>query len=281
HRLLFMHFHHQGVKPDWQWRLIYKTAMRIFDRIAFCADYIRAEAEELYPPLRAVSLTRPDSYRLPTVPSHQERMAARAALGLAEDTAVVGNAGWLIQRKRWDVFLRTAAKIAQQRKDAVFLACGDGPLRDELKDQSRALGLEDRVRWLGWRQDLTPFFLSLDVLLFNSDWDALPRTPLEAGSYEIPTVASALHGGLKEFISDNSIGYLTDQHDEEWLADRTLRLLNDTVLRKMMGKACREVLAERHDPTRNAIETLRLLGLHPPSNQNTLPDYDACRLARQ
>ena len=263
-KILFVHFHHEGVKPRWQWRLIYKAAMRIFDHIAFCADFIRAEAEEIYPPLRTVSITRPDSYRLPNAPQKEDRVAARRSLGIAEGTLVVGNAGWLIQRKRWDVFLRTAAKVADQCKNVVFLGCGDGPLRRELQEQSNALGLGGRMRWLGWQQDLTPFFLSLDVLLFNSDWDALPRTPLEAAAYEVPAVASALHGGLKEFISSEKLGFLINEHNEDWLAERTLKLLGDSVLRSTMGAGCRQVLAERHDPTRNALETLRLLGINQP-----------------
>jgi glycosyltransferase involved in cell wall biosynthesis len=260
-KILFIHFHHTGVKPRLQWKLIYAGAMRIFSRIAFCADFVRAEAEEIYPPVREVSVTQPNCFRLPPRPSNEDRAAARKALGIHDGALVVGNAGWLIKRKRWDVFLRTARLVSEQCQDSVFLACGDGPLRNELMEQASAMGLGERMRWLGWQQNLTTFYLSLDVLLFNSDWDALGRTPLEAGAFEVPTVASVLHGGLQEVIISERIGFLLDRHDEDWLAEKTLLLLKSPELRHEMGAACREILAERYDPERNAAEMLKLLGL--------------------
>lgn len=261
HKILFEHYYHTGVKPRWQWKLIYAAAMRIFPRIAFCSDFIRAEAENIYPPLRTVSVTRPNSFPLPPRPLKEDRAAARKTLGIPEGTLVVGNAGWIIPHKRWDVFLRVAAMVSGQNRDVTFLACGDGPLRNQMMEQSRALGLGDKVRWLGWQKDLTPFYLSLDVLLFNSDWDALGRTPLEAGAYEVPAVASVLHGGLKEVISSEEVGFLLDRHDEDWLADKTLHLLGSPDLRRKIGATCRRVLAERHDPRQNAVEVLKLLDL--------------------
>jgi len=259
-KILFIHFHHEGVKRAWEWKLIYASAMRIFPRIAFASDFIRTEAEEIFPPLRHVSVTRPNCFQLPMLPSVEDRTAAREALGIKPNAFVVGNAGWLIERKRWDVFLRTAAHIAKCYPDAVFLGCGDGPLRNKLIQESSALGLGSRMRWLGWQQDLKPFYLSLDVLLFNSDWDALGRTPLEAGAYQVPVVASVLNGGLKKIISSEDVGFLIDRHDEEWLAEKTMLLLRSPELRHGMGLACRKVLAERHNPERNARELLRLLG---------------------
>ena len=260
-RLLFIHSHHRGIKPEWQWRAIYKAALRIFPRVAFCADFIREEAENIHPPLRAVSTTLRNPFQLPPLPSDEDRAMSRAALKIPEGMLVVGNAGWLIERKRWDVFLNVAARVARERSDVIFLASGDGPLRDGLRRQCNALGLTERVRWLGWQQDLTSFYHSLDVLVFNSDWDALPRTPLEAGAYGVPAVASAIHGGLSEVIASSRVGFLIDQHDEDLLASRTLQLLSDARLRRAMGAACRQFLAENHDPERNARELLTLLNL--------------------
>ena len=268
-RLLFIHYHHHGVMPERQWRIIYASAMRLFPRLAFCADFIREEAEEIYPPLRAVSTTVRNPFQVPPLPSDEDELAAREALGIPEGMLVVGNAGWLIERKRWDVFLSVAAKIAAERNDVIFLASGDGPLRDQLKRQCKALGLSERVRWLGWQDDLTRFYLALDVLLFNSDWDAMGRTPLEAGAYGVPSVASLVHGGLREAIGSERVGFLADRHDEEWLASKTLQLLADTTLRRNMGAACRQSLAEKHNPEQIAREVVRLLDMETCFSSNS------------
>jgi len=266
-RILFLHYYHKGVMPRLQWQMVYAAAMRIFPRIAFCSDFIRKEAEEIYPPLSRVSVTRPDCFTLSPVPSEQERLCARKTLAIPERSLVVGNAGWLIPGKRWDVFLRTVARIAATLPEAVFLACGDGPLREELMELSRSLGLEGRMRWLGWQKDLTGFYRSLDVLLFNTDGDAMPRTPLEAAVYGVPTVASAVHSGMHELISSEKIGFLTTNHDENWLAEKVLFLLRNRAVRREMAIACRRVLAERHDPTRNAMKLLEMLELRTPVEQ--------------
>jgi glycosyltransferase involved in cell wall biosynthesis len=260
-RILFLHYPHKGVMPLWQWRTIYAAAMHIFPRIAFCSDFIREEAEEIYPPLRRVSLTRPDSLKIPPLPSLTNKAAARKALAIPDGFSVVGNAGWLIRSKRWDVFLQTAARVAAKLPDTVFLACGDGPLRNELIQQSRALGLETRLRWLGWQKDLTGFYLALDVLLFNSDWESMGMTPLEASAHGVPVVASVLRGGLRETIRSEKEGFLADRHDEDWLEEKTILLLHNPALGNELAAACRTVLEVRHDPLRNARELLELCDL--------------------
>ena len=50
-RFLAIHFHHAGVKPFWQWRLIYAAACYQFQTVTFVSDFIRREAEAIYPPI--------------------------------------------------------------------------------------------------------------------------------------------------------------------------------------------------------------------------------------
>ena len=50
-KILALHFHHQGVKPAWQWQLIYWLASKRFDEITYPSEFIRGEAIDLYPAL--------------------------------------------------------------------------------------------------------------------------------------------------------------------------------------------------------------------------------------
>ena len=224
-RMLAVHFHHTGVKPRWQWRAIYALALSRFQVITFPSDFIRREAEEIYPPVAAISKTVRNPVEVPPLPSRAERFAARERLGIPRDVAVIGNAGWLIPRKRFNVYLRVAAQVAAGIPEAIFLIAGDGPERQPLERLAQELGIEHRVRWMGWQTDLTDFYRALDVLLFNSDWDAFPTTPLEAMSYAVPVVASLLHGGLGEIISSPAHGFLLGRHDVTVLAEQVKRLL--------------------------------------------------------
>ena len=128
-RLLMMHFHHAGVKPAWQWRLIYRAAVARFAAVAFPSDFIRLEAEALYPPVAKISHTVGYSIDLPQLPSAAERAQARRELGLPLQARIVGNCGWLIPRKRFDVFLRVARDIAGAIPAPCLWSPATGPKR--------------------------------------------------------------------------------------------------------------------------------------------------------
>ena len=246
HRVLAAHFHHNGVMPAWRWRLIYRFALRRFQAITFPSDFVRREAVAICPAIKGISHVVRNPIEMPPRVTPEERLIIRERVGLHPQVRLVGNAGWLIPRKRFDVFLRTAAVAASRRQDIRFVIAGDGPERPSLQHLALSLGIADKVHWLGWMDDLRPFYAGLDVLLFNSDWDAFPTTPVEAMSYGVPVVASALNGGLGEIIQDESVGWLTDKHDSALLAEWVTAAMTDDGRRK--GATARECVAETCDP---------------------------------
>lgn len=258
-RLLAIHFHHTGVKPPWQWRLIYRVACCRFQAITFPSDFVRHEAETLFPPLKALSRTVRNPLTIPELPAVEARAQARRVLGLPPEAKVVGNAGWLIPRKRFDVFLRVAQKVVQEVPDALFLIAGDGEERAQLEALARELAIDDRVKWLGWQKDLTPFFQCLDVMLFNSDWDAMGLAPLEAMSYGVPLVASVQQGGLKEIVTGDEYGFLLPTHDVDALAKKTVFFLHNPEEARRIALAGRKRLAEVSNVEQLVAETLLLL----------------------
>lgn len=217
HRMMAMHFHHEGVMPAWQWRLIYRAARMQFQAVSFPSDYVRREAEAIYPPIRSIARTVRNPLELPPLPATATAKAFRDKLGIPVDAPLIGNAGWLIARKRFDVFLHTAREILKRRPEAHFVIAGDGDEREALRRLAESLGIAQRVIWAGWLPDLAPFYAGIDVLLFNSDWDAFGNTPAEAMSRGTPVVASIEHGGLDEIL-DGTCGWLMRQHDPAELA---------------------------------------------------------------
>lgn len=225
-RLLMIHFHHEGVLPRWKWRLIYRVALSRFSAITFPSDFVRREAESIHPPVASASHTVNNPIVLAEAPSEAQRIRARRKLGISGAAWVVGNAGWLIPRKRFDVFLRVAQGIAREEPSALFLIAGDGPEKARLEALARDLGIAERIRWLGWQRELGSFYACLDLLVFNSDWDAMGLTPLEALGAGVPVVASVANGGLPEIL-DRSYGLVLREHDIERLTRDSLGMLRD------------------------------------------------------
>lgn len=261
-RILAVHYHHTGVKPLWEWRVIYAAAVRRFDVVTFPSDFIRREAEGIYPPVARISRTIRNPIVVPPLPSHEERSAARERLGIPGGVPVIGNAGWLIPRKRFDIFIRVAASLAPRFPEAIFLIAGDGPERPRLEQLAHELDIEQRIRWLGWQTDLKDFYLALDVLLFNSDWDAFGGTPVEAMSYAIPVVASVLHGGLGEVISSEAYGCLLQRHDVSALADCVKRFV---AAPDPVGRAGRERVVGMLNPWTCTARIMEELGEISPA----------------
>jgi glycosyltransferase involved in cell wall biosynthesis len=243
-RVLAIHFHHTGVKPPWFWRLYYGLARHLVSAITFPSDFVRREALQLCPALSAKAHT----LRNPISPvvnlTGAERLAARQRFGLPTEAPVIGNAGWLIARKRFDVFLLTAAAVLQERPDVRFLIAGDGPEREQLQAMASSLGIQHALVWAGWLEEMRPLYAALDVLLFHSDWDALGMTPIEAIVHGVPVVSSVLHGGLAEVLRPGVDAVVLDQHDVPRLAQATLELLaNPRGAAAMVNRARDHVLA--------------------------------------
>ena len=258
---LALHYHHQGVKSPLVWWIIYRFATRSFNRILFVSDYIMKEALELAPFIRNKSSMIGTLIREQPVLTNSEKAVAKKQLDVDPNAFVIGNAGWLIPRKRWDVFLEVAARIASRVPNAQFVIAGDGPERDSLQLLAKELGILDRIHWIGWQKDLDLFYRSLDALLFNSDWDAQPRTPLEAMSYGVPIVASILHGGTREIIRNNNEGILIETHDCQKMADFLIKLAGDAGYRKTLGESGRSRICACASPRKNAEATLHAMGL--------------------
>ena len=95
----------------------------------------------------------------------------------------------------------------------VLEVVGDGPLRKELEEKSKALKLENKVVFRGLQKDMEAIYASADFLIQGSYVEGFPNVVLEALSFGIPCVVYNAPGGHKEMIIENENGYVI--HNEE------------------------------------------------------------------
>lgn len=247
-KVLASHFHHGTSAWDkFLWRGFYRLFSGIFDKITFNSEFLMQEAIRIYPPLESKSMVSLCSVPIPSSRSHEDQIGAKRALGIPEDSQVIGNAGWLIPRKRFDIFLRVAAALARSHPKLWIIIAGSGILDDGLRAMAAELGISQRVRWLGWQYDLSHFYKALDVMIFNSDAESVGRTPLEAMAYGIPVVASVIYGGgLGETLRHQENGFLLNEHNIDALTYYCDVLLSDQMFSNCIGQAGRDIVIERH-----------------------------------
>lgn len=232
--LLSHHYHHfENSLSRLRWTAFYLAFGGWLDAITYPTEFTRQEALRIAPWLKGKTHVVRNGFDVHYSTEEQrgaDRQAARKTLGISPDAFVVGNAGWLIARKRFDIFLKTAARVASQMPNARFYICGGGPEEGRLRQLAHELGLGERVHFAGWVQDLAPYYQAWDALLFNTDFDALGCAPLEAASYGCVCVASCAYGGLSEFLEDGRAGFFLREHNIEDLAGALILLSGEPAL---------------------------------------------------
>jgi glycosyltransferase involved in cell wall biosynthesis len=119
----------------------------------------------------------------------------RADLGLSEGDVAVLVAGLLNPAKGQDLALEALARgPLAGRGDVKLLLAGHGDDLPALEAQVARLGLEQRVRFLGWRDDLPQLMAAVDLLLLPSRWEGMPYAVLEAMAAGLPVVATRVDG---------------------------------------------------------------------------------------
>lgn len=178
-----------------------------------------------------------------------ERAAARRALDIPAEALVVSTVGRLTAIKNHELLLDAAREIASASPRAIFLIAGDGELRAPLEARARALGIGERVRWLGWRRDLPTIYGATDVFALTSRNEGTPVALIEAMAAGVPGVSTNV-GGVADVISDQSIGVLVPPDAPAALAAAVTRLLADDHGRHEMGTRAREAVLTRYDVKR-------------------------------
>jgi glycosyltransferase involved in cell wall biosynthesis len=249
-RLMSHHVQHFGRRLSWvKWKAFYELLCHDLDAITYPTEFVRKEAMRIAPWLRSRAHVVPSAYH-PRYTDEQNRVTlqreARRLLDLPQRALIIGNAGRIINEKQYDVFLKTAALVHSRNPEVYFVICGGGPAEQQMKKLAVSLGIASRVHFTGWIPDMQPYYQAWDIVLFNSDSDALPRTPMEAACHGAIIVASVLYGGLGEFVTHGRNGYLLDKHDPVELAWLILQIGQDPNRAAMMRNAALLELSRRY-----------------------------------
>jgi len=117
---------------------------------------------------------------------------------------------------------------------------GQGPQEAGLRE----LGVEG-VDWCGFQADVAPYFRTSRVLVLPSRWEGLPNVVLEAMSWGLPVVATAV-GGSVELVREGITGHLVAPGSPVALADRLAAVLEDGAGAAAMGAAGRLVAGREY-----------------------------------
>jgi glycosyltransferase involved in cell wall biosynthesis len=169
----------------------------------------------------------------------ETRVRIRAEWNITPQTVVIGNVARLVPFKGHEYLLQSIALVVATSPNVFFPVLGDGELLSELEQQARALGIEDHVRFLGFRENVNELYPAFDIYCHSSverAEEAFPLAVLHALAAGLPVVSTNV-GGISSMVEHETTGFLTPPEQPKALADALLLLMKNSELRRTMGKA--------------------------------------------
>lgn len=166
------------------------------------------------------------------------RSTIRDSLGLSADEPCLLMAARIVAAKGHDTALRALATLRDRRWTLLLAGDHEGDLGPQMQALARELGIAERVRFLGLREDVPALLAASDILLAPSRREALSLTLLEASACALPIVASRV-GGIGEVVVDGISGHLVPPDDPAALAAALSPLLDDQAGRQALGSCAR------------------------------------------
>lgn len=175
-------------------------------------------------------------------------------MGLQDSDLIAVTTAKLTWEKGHKYLLRAIKRLDAATVSRVkFLFAGAGPLERELKSISRELGIEERVVFMGYRDDIRELLSLCDLFVLPSVSEGQGIALLEAMAMKRPVVTTDA-GGIQEVVKDGKNGIVVKPADPDGLSRALRNLLNNRPLRIRMGAEGRRVVVDRFDARNKAKE---------------------------
>ena len=161
----------------------------------------------------------------------------RKELGIPEDAFLVLSVGEVNDNKNHETVIRAFAKA--EIPNSFYLICGKGAKTEELKELCKKLGVEEQVKFLGFRSDAKQICNCADVFAFPSKREGLGLSALEAMAAGRPLLTSNVHG-INDYSINGMSGYNCAPLDVEGFAKAMRKLYEMPKEREQMGRRNKE-----------------------------------------
>lgn len=190
-------------------------------------------------------------------PSRAHPQGIRESLGFSEDDLVLIVMARLEPQKGHRILLQALALLRKGFPNMRLICLGTGALEGELKATVRDLGLEDSVRFVGFRSNVGDWLAAADIGVLPSFYEGLPLTAVETLAAGIPLVATSVDG-TPEVVIDGETGLLVPPGDPAAMAEAIGRLARQPDLRRQFALAGRDWVLKRFTIRRQVEQTSSL-----------------------
>ena len=187
---------------------------------------------------------------------------ARGELGIPADAPVIITVAMLRAMKGHRYLVEAAPRVLDAVANARFLFVGDipsaSPLRDQIEQRIRELGLEGSFILAGLREDVPSLLAASDIMALPSiEGEGVPQSVTQAMAMALPVVASDV-GSVSDAVVGGETGLLVPPRDPDALAGSLIKLLQDKILARRMGAAGRKLVETSFSAEQTINRTIAL-----------------------
>lgn len=176
----------------------------------------------------------------------------RDSIGVPRDAFHIVTAAEINDNKNQSVVIKAIAQC--EYDDIYYSLCGKGPEEKKLRRLIDELGLQDRVRLLGYRTDMDEILRSADCFAFPSIREGLGVAAIEALSSSVPLIV-ADNRGTREYSVGEENAYICDSSDVDEFKRAIVELHDDAEKRKLMAERCRDSVRKFSKDNNNTLMT--------------------------
>lgn len=166
------------------------------------------------------------------------RSALRKEQGIEDDEFVIGYVGRVSFEKGLEHLIRAVPMMLERCPNVTVMIIGEGPDRKRLEEIARQLPTEERIRFVGFQNDVKTWLATSDLFVLPSLTEGTPMALLEAMSQGLPVIASKV-GGVPDIIKSGANGLLVHPGNAHEIADAICMLYKDENLRIKLGREAR------------------------------------------
>lgn len=207
-------------------------------------DEVICVSQDLYDDCRKLGVPAERCWHVPNAIDTDEfrrrepSESAKAKLGLPAGRLLIGAVGRLSNEKAFDSLIRAVGQLVGQGCDLELRIAGEGDQQQNLEQLIGDLGLQERVKLVGFCKDTIGFYHAMDVFALTSIREGLPNVLLEAMALEVPILATNI-AGIPKLVQHEATGLLIEPGSVHAIVAGLKRLINSSELRRRLATEAR------------------------------------------
>lgn len=224
-----------------EFSLVARIKYRLYNQVVTISEGIRCVLASEGVPLKKIACV-PSAVDCEQYTSVTDRDWFNHQFEFEDQDIVIGVIAQLISRKGHRYLLDAMPVLLEKHPAIKVLFFGRGPLQESLQEQINSAELQDKVRLIGFRDDLDKVLPNLDLLVHPAEMEGLGVSLLQAAASGVPIVASAV-GGIPEIVRHGMTGLLVPPADVAALESAIDQLISQPDETKKMVVSARQLVA--------------------------------------